>query len=101
MFPFTSRVTVPSHVLVRKLERESVLLNLETQRYFGLDEAGTRIWQLLTASDSIGAAYRELLVEYDVDPDRLRDNLADLLDRLVAHGLLRVLSQDAQANAAG
>jgi len=101
MFPFTSRVTVPPHVLIRKLERESVLLNLETQRYFGLDETGTRIWQLLTASDSIGAAYRELLVEYDVDPDRLRDNLADLLDRLVAHGLLRVLSQDAQTRAAG
>ncbi len=44
---FASRVAAPRHVLVRALDRESVLLNLETERYFGLDEVGTRMWQLL------------------------------------------------------
>jgi len=36
--------------LVRILDRESVLLNIETEQYFGLDETGTRMWQLVTAS---------------------------------------------------
>jgi hypothetical protein len=34
---FADRVAVPAHVLVRFLENESVLLNLETERYYGLD----------------------------------------------------------------
>lgn len=89
--PFSSRVVVPPHVLVRLLDNESVLLNLETEHYFGLDEVGTRIWQHLTASDSIGAAYQKLLAEYDVEDGKLRTNLSELLERLVANGLLHVL----------
>src|SRR2546425_1251245 len=81
-------------VLVRLLDRESVLLNLETEQYFGLDETGTRMWQLLTGSPSIGAAYHELLAEFDVEPELLRSNLMELLSRLVDSGLLQVLPAD-------
>jgi len=39
MMQFANRVVVPKHVLVRYLDGESVLLNLETEKYFGLDTA--------------------------------------------------------------
>ena len=81
---------MPAHVLVRLLDHESVLLNLETEQYFGLDETGTRMWQLVTASPSIDAAYQELLAEFDVEPELLRSNLTELLVRLVDSGLLQV-----------
>ena len=45
MVTLADRVVVPQHVLVRFMDRESVLLNLETERYFGLDETGTRMWK--------------------------------------------------------
>jgi hypothetical protein len=90
MVRFSDGVVAPPHVLVRFLDKESVLLNLETERYFGLDETGTRMWQLLTSSPSVDAAYQELLAEYDVDASKLRANLSELLDRLLAHGLLHV-----------
>jgi hypothetical protein len=91
---FTERATAPAHVLVRFLDRESVLLNLETEQYFGLDETGTRMWQLVTASPSIDAAYEELLAEFDVEPELLRSNLTELLGQLVENGLLQVLPAD-------
>lgn len=94
MVSFTDRATAPAHVLVRVLDRESVLLNLETEKYFGLDETGTRMWQLVTACPSIDAAYQELLAEFDVEPELLRTNLTDLLGRLVDNGLLQVLPAD-------
>ncbi len=90
----TDRVTVPSHVLVRFLDRESVLLNIETERYFGLDETGTRMWQLVTAAPNVEIAYRQLLDEYDVEAELLRANLTELLSRLVENGLLQVVSSD-------
>ncbi len=91
---FTEQATAPAHVLVRFLDRESVLLNLETEQYFGLDETGTRMWQLVTVSPNIDAAYEELLAEFDVEPELLRSNLTELLGQLVENGLLQVLPAD-------
>lgn len=95
MLRFSDRTTAPAHVLVRVLDQESVLLNLETERYFGLDETGTRMWQLVTASQDIEAAYQELLAEFDVEPELLRTHLTDLLGQLVENGLLQVLPANA------
>jgi hypothetical protein len=94
MVSFGDRATAPAHVLVRYLDKESVLLNLETEKYFGLDQTGTRMWQLITASPCIDSAYQELLAEFDVEPELLRANLTDLLSRLVESGLLQVLPAD-------
>jgi Coenzyme PQQ synthesis protein D (PqqD) len=95
MLTLSDRAAAPAHVLVRVLDQESVLLNLETEQYFGLDETGTRMWQLVTTSPNIDAAYQALLAEYDVQPEMLRDNLTELLGHLVEHGLLQLLPADA------
>lgn len=97
MVTFTNRARVPKHVLVRVLDRESVLLNLETERYFGLDETGTRMWQVATAAPNVEAAYQGLLEEFDVAPELLQNNLSELLDKLVEHGLLEMLPADGNA----
>lgn len=94
MVSLTDRVTVPPHVLVRFLDKESVLLNIETERYFGLDETGTRMWQLATSALRIEVAFAQLLDEYDVQPELLRANLTDLLSQLVENGLLEVVPSD-------
>ena len=67
MISFADKVSVQPHVLIRLLDKEAVLLNLETECYFGLDEIGTRMWQVTTAGPNIEFAYRQLLEEYDVD----------------------------------
>ena len=94
MTQFTNRVIVPKHVLVRHLDGESVLLNLETEQYFGLDTAGTRMWELLTSSPSIDAAYARLLEEFDVEPELLRTHLTELLSHLQEHGLLNIANDN-------
>ena len=62
--PFSTRISVPPDVLVSALAGESVLLNLKSEKYFGLDEIGTRMWSALASSDSIQQAYETLLAEY-------------------------------------
>ena len=85
---FTDRVAVPDGVLISHLQEESVILNLESERYFGLDDVGTRFLTVLTTSESIDAAYETLRQEYDVDPQALRDDLRELVEKLVDQGLL-------------
>ncbi len=94
MLQFSSRVVVPKHVLVRHLDGESVMLNLETEKYFGLDATGTRMWQLVTTAPTVDAAYAQLLEEFEVEPDLLRTHLSELLSRLLENGLLSIATDN-------
>ena len=94
---FSDRVEVPNHVLVCSLEKELVLLSLELECYFGLDEIGTRMWQALTNAETIDDAYGILSAEFDVDPERLRQDLSELLGKLTEKGLLRICSSNAKS----
>lgn len=82
---------MPENVLFRELESESVILNLDSESYFGLDDVGTRMWLVLTESDSIQAAYEALEDEYDVEPDLLRKDLIELIEKLIENGLVEVV----------
>ena len=57
---YSMKISVPSHVLVRVFENESVILNLNTESYHGLDDVGTRMWTALTRSASIQEAFEVL-----------------------------------------
>jgi hypothetical protein len=85
---FSDRVKVPDDVLISNLQGESVILNLDSERYFGLDDVGTRFLSVLTTSDSIEAAYNTLVQEYDVDSAALREDLLSLLENLINQGIL-------------
>jgi hypothetical protein len=90
---FSDRVEIPDDVLISNLQEESVILNLDSERYFGLDPVGTRILTVLTTSESIEAAYERLLREYDVDGQVLREDLVALVESLVDKGLVQVSSK--------
>jgi hypothetical protein len=87
---FEQRVRIPPDVLVQELDGESVILNVVTERYFGLDRIGTCMWTALTTLESIEAAYGSLLAHFDVDAKQLRQDLESLITELVDHGLLDI-----------
>jgi hypothetical protein len=87
---FSDRVQVPEGVLISKLQDEAVILNLDSERYFGLDDVGTRILTVLTNSESIEAAYESLLAEYNVDRTVLRQDLLALVESLLQQGLVQI-----------
>jgi hypothetical protein len=87
---FAQRVRIPRNVLTQELQGESVLLNLTRGRYFGLDNVGTRMWQVFTSSASIEQAFQALLSEYEVSPEVLRKDVADLVEKLVERELLEL-----------
>jgi hypothetical protein len=87
---FSDRVKVADEVLISNLQEESVILNLDSERYFGLDDVGTRFLSVLTTSDSIEAAYKRLLSEYDVDSQALRQDLVSLIQKLIDQGIVQI-----------
>jgi len=99
MTSLQSRVRQGEDVLFHELGGEAVLLNLETGKYYGLDEVGTRMWTLIIEHGCLEAAYQALLQEYEVEPERLAQDLVQLVDQLVSHGLLRLEDAEPEASA--
>jgi hypothetical protein len=86
----SKHVSVPAAVLVNEVAGESVLLNLDGGRYFGLDDVGTDMWRALTAAHSIAEALAQLALQYDADAALLRRDLEGLVGQLAAHGLIQL-----------
>jgi hypothetical protein len=81
-------ITFSPHVLSQEVSGETVLLDLESEYYYGLDAVGTRIWQLIRDSGKLLTIYNTLLEEYEVDETQLRADLEALIMDACERGLI-------------
>lgn len=88
----SSRVKITEHTLFQELSREAVLLELSRGVYFGLDEVGTRIWQLLGDGRSLQETVAALVDEYDVAEQQVAEDLLALVRELEERRLIEVCS---------
>ena len=79
---------IPDQVATRQLGGETILLNLETGTYFGLDAVGSRFLELLERDGEMAAVHRAMLEEFDVAPEVLEADLLRLSEEMRAKGLL-------------
>lgn len=77
-------------VLFQNLDGEAVLLDLASETYFGLNEVGTRIWQLLESAATLEEVHRSLCAEFDADAARIEHDLLALVGELSKAGLVTV-----------
>ncbi len=85
-----SLINIPDSVYTQEIGEETILLDTQGGRYFGLDPVGTRIWQLLRKHGALRPVYEVLLSEYEVQPARLETDLLTLATKLVEKGLARI-----------
>lgn len=78
---------VPATVLLREVDGEMVLLELDGEQYYGLDEVGARIVTRLTDQPFL-EAMSALQGEYSVSPEVLQRDVMTLIDELVRAKLL-------------
>lgn len=81
-------ISIAPDVISQEVSGETVILDLNSEHYFGLDEVGTRIWQLIEEKGNLQAIYDQLLAEFDVGEEQLQDDLADLVERVAGAGLV-------------
>jgi len=81
-------ITLSPDVISQEVSGETVLLDLESENYFGLDEVGTRIWQLIKESGDLNTLYSTLLEEYEVSAEQLQQDLDALLGEIEKLGLI-------------
>ena len=99
---FSMRVVTAPDVMFRAVGDESVLLNLTSELYLGLDPVGTRTWNVLMSASDVQSAFVTLLAEYDAQPDQLRQDLQEFLAKLPQeNGLIEIRAPETAIGAAG
>lgn len=78
----------PDHVAASMLDDETVLLNLQSEEYYSLDDVGSRIWELIDGTRTTAQIVDAIAAEYGADPALVATDVADLLDELSREGLV-------------
>lgn len=82
-----SIVAVSGDAVFRELDGESVVLNLETGLYYGLDEVGTRIWRAVDPMASLRIVLESVVAEFNTDRPAAEADLLELAAALLDKGL--------------
>lgn len=96
-----NNVEFNSHTVVRssgesieaEIHGESVILQLTTGVYFGVNEVGSRIWQLIKAPHRISALVQELKTEFNVEQDELESDVTKFIQQLLTADLAEICDE--------
>ena len=83
-----ARVRVPEHVVYRDFSDETVILNLESGTYHGLNQTAARMVTTLDASESVGAAVEALAAGFDQPRETIEHDVIALCRSLAERGLI-------------
>lgn len=84
------RIVVPQHVVFRGFPTETVVLNLQTGKYHGLNPTAGRMLDVLAHSGSIGEATATVAREYDRPEAETEADVCDLCRALLERGLIEL-----------
>jgi len=84
------KIKISKEVLAQEVAGETVLLDLASESYFGLDGVSTRVWQLLNEGAERDSIIDTLLGEYEVEREVLENDISELLIRLNEAGLISI-----------
>lgn len=82
------RYSLSPDVVFREIENEAVLLDLGTGTYFGLNEVGTRVWQMIESGSSKAEIVQVLVTEYEAPESSIATDVERLIRELRARRLI-------------
>jgi hypothetical protein len=84
-----TRLSVPPQVMSRRVGEETVLLDLESGLYFGVDQVGQRVWELAGSGQALGEIVDVIVSEFEVERSQAEADVLEFAATLVERGLLR------------
>lgn len=85
-----STVVVSNDVVSCDLDGEAAILNLKNGIYYGLDPIGAKIWNIVQNPTVLTDVLDAISDEYDVDKDRCKNDLLELVENLLDNGLVKI-----------
>ena len=88
-----SVVTRDALLLFSDLDGETVMMSIESGKYYGLDEIGSRIWALIEKPLLVAELCEVLVIEFEVDRDTCQQHVLEFLEEMRDEGIVTILSE--------
>jgi Coenzyme PQQ synthesis protein D (PqqD) len=89
-----ARVRVPQHVVFREFPAETVVLNLQTEQYHGLNPTAGAMLTELGRSSTVSEAAVAVARQFDRSQDEVREHLVGLCAQLLERGLIEIVPDE-------
>jgi hypothetical protein len=86
----SSRARLPQHVVHRTFVAETVVLNLRTGKYHGLNPTAGKMLEAVEGVDTVAAAVPPLAAEFGVEEAQIQADLLQLCRGLLERGLIEI-----------
>ena len=84
----SDRVRIPPEVMARRIGGETVILDLASGTYFGLDAVGTSVWALLEEGRTLAEVCEAMLESHEVTRERIEQDVLALVAQLAERRLV-------------
>ncbi len=72
------------------VDGETVMMSIEGGNYHSLNETGSRIWDLLENSSTVGRIIDALKDEYETEPEVITREAYRFLEQLLERGIIQI-----------
>ena len=86
------KIKISKNALLQKQGDEAVILNLDNERYYGLNKTGVHFWELLCEHQNLETVMSLMLKTFEVDESRLNKDILELIEDLSENNLIPLLS---------
>lgn len=76
-----------------EVDGESVIMNVETGHYFGLNSVSTDIWNILENEMNYNTLIQKVREQYDIDEETCRTDTRPVIGRMI---LLKIIHKQAE-----
>ena len=87
-------VQASTKIVTSKLDDEVVMMSADKGTYYGLDDIGSRVWELLASPRTVSSVCYILVGEYDVTRDECEKDVLAWLNELADQNLVRIIEPD-------
>jgi hypothetical protein len=88
-----STIVATEEALSCNIKGEVVILNLATGVYYGLNNVGAFIWELLNSPRTVEMITEAVLREFDVDRERCERDVLKLLSEMAGNKMVKVSNE--------
>ena len=88
------RIELPQHVVYRSFPSETVVLNLQTGKYHGLNPSAGRMLEAVERAASVGDAVAEVAAEFEQPQSVIERDMCELCRLLLDRGLVEIGNHD-------
>lgn len=79
-----------SGILSSEMDKETVMLSIESGEYFGLGETGSRVWQLIEKPVTFKVIIDILVAEYEVSRPECEKDVREFLEKLSDKNMIQI-----------